>query len=220
VFSGGKLELRKGQDLALAAFRAFHRRHPEALLLTAWHSPWSDLMNDAVAHPGLIPPRATAEGVPDVVGWAVANGVPPDAVIAIGPTPNIAMPHVIREADVALFPNRAEGGTNLVAMECMACGIPTILSANTGHLDLLRTPGVAIPLTRQAPIIRAGLDTTDWGGERRGGGGRGAGNRLARPRSRARDGRAGGPVHGRDGLEAADRPAAARDRAFAAVATT
>ena len=163
VFSGGKLELRKGQDLALAAFRAFHRRHPEALLLTAWHSPWSDLMNDAVAHPGLVPPRATPEGTPDVIGWAVANGIPADSVIAIGPTPNIAMPHVLREADVALFPNRAEGGTNLVAMECMACGIPTILSANTGHLDLLRTPGIALPLTRQGPVSRSGLDTTDWG---------------------------------------------------------
>ena len=163
VFSGGKLELRKGQDLALAAFRAFHRRHPEALLLTAWHSPWSDLMNDAVAHPGLVPPRATPEGTPDVIGWAVANGIPADSMVAIGPTPNIAMPHVIREADVALFPNRSEGGTNLVAMECMACGIPTILSANTGHLDLLRTPDIALPLHRQGAVTRAGLDTTDWG---------------------------------------------------------
>src|SRR5262249_5848241 len=34
-------------------------------------------------------------------------------------------------------PNRGEGGTNLVAMECMACGLPTILSRNTGHLDLI-----------------------------------------------------------------------------------
>jgi glycosyltransferase involved in cell wall biosynthesis len=163
VFSGGKLELRKGQDLALAAFRAFHRRHPEAVLLTAWFSPWSDLMRTAAAHPGLAPPRPTPDGHPDIIGWAVANGLPAEAVVAVGPTPNIAMPHVIREADVALFPNRAEGGTNLVAMECMACGIPTILSANTGHLDLLRIPDIAIPLTRQGRVTRADLDTTDWG---------------------------------------------------------
>ena len=107
--------------------------------------------------------RPTADGHPDILDWAVANGIPREAVVVIGPTPNIAMPHVIREADVALFPNRAEGGTNLVAMECMACGIPTILSANTGHLDLLRHDGVAIPLTRQAPVTRGGIDTTDWG---------------------------------------------------------
>lgn len=163
VFSGGKLELRKGQDLVLAAFRAFHRRHPEAVLLTAWFSPWSDLMHDAVAHAGVVPPGATRDGAPDIVGWAVANGIPPEAIVAVGPTPNIAMPHVIREADVALFPNRAEGGTNLVAMECLACAIPTILSANTGHLDLLRAPDIALALRRQGPVRRAGIDTTDWG---------------------------------------------------------
>lgn len=163
IFSGGKLELRKGQDLALAIFRAFHKRHPEAVLMTAWFSPWSSLMEQAAAHPGIVPPRSTANGVPDVVGWAAANGIPPEAVVAIGPTPNIAVPHVIREADVALFPNRAEGGTNLVAMECLACGIPTILSANTGHLDLLRTPGIAIPMTRQGKVASPGIDTTDWG---------------------------------------------------------
>ena len=163
IFSGGKLELRKGQDLVLAAFRAFHKRHPEAVLVTAWFSPWSSLMHGAAAHPDIKPPRPTADGHPDILDWAVANGIPREAVVVIGPTPNIAMPHVIREADVALFPNRAEGGTNLVAMECMACGIPTILSANTGHLDLLRHDGVAIPLTRQAPVTRGGIDTTDWG---------------------------------------------------------
>jgi len=163
IFSGGKLELRKGQDLVLAAFRAFHRRHRDALLMTAWSSPWSSLMTDAVAHPGLTKPYPTQDGQPDVIGWAAANGIPDDAVVAVGPTPNIAMPHVIREADVALFPNRAEGGTNLVAMECMACGIPTIISANTGHLDLLRKPGVAIPLTRQRPVHSRAFDTTDWG---------------------------------------------------------
>jgi glycosyltransferase involved in cell wall biosynthesis len=51
------------------------------------------------------------------------------------------MGQIVREADVALFPNRCEGGTNLVAMECMAAGVPTIVSANTGHLDLVATGG-------------------------------------------------------------------------------
>jgi hypothetical protein len=39
VFSGGKLEYRKAQDIALAAFRVFAQRHREALLVTAWHCP-------------------------------------------------------------------------------------------------------------------------------------------------------------------------------------
>lgn len=162
VFSGGKLEFRKGQDLVLAAFRAFRQNHPEALLLTAWHSPWSEFAEKAVGHPGITPPARGADGTLDVVGWAVANGIPGDAIVSVGHSANIAMPHVIREADVALFPNRCEGGTNLVAMECLACGIPTILSANTGHLDLLRH-GIAMPLVRQGTPVKAGVDTTDWG---------------------------------------------------------
>ena len=31
IFSGGKLEFRKGQDLVLKAFKCFHQRHEEAL---------------------------------------------------------------------------------------------------------------------------------------------------------------------------------------------
>jgi glycosyltransferase involved in cell wall biosynthesis len=163
VFSGGKLEFRKGQDLVLAAFRTFHQRHVEALLVTAWASPWSDLSAGAAGLAGMEPPAIGADGRPDVAGWAVANGIPAGAVLALGPVPNIAMPHVLREADVALFPNRAEGGTNLVAMEALACGIPTILSANTGHLDLLALGDVALPLHRQRRVARDGVDTEGWG---------------------------------------------------------
>jgi glycosyltransferase involved in cell wall biosynthesis len=53
--------------------------------------------------------------------------------------------------DVALFPNRAEGGTNLVAMEAMACGVPTILSRNTGHTDLIEDEN-CYPLVEQRPL--------------------------------------------------------------------
>jgi glycosyltransferase involved in cell wall biosynthesis len=160
VFSGGKLERRKGQDIVLAAFRAFRQRHPEALLLTAWHSPWSDLSANASGRDDISQPAMGADGTVDVLAWAEANGVPADSVVTIGMTPNLVMPHVIREADVALFPNRCEGGTNLVAMECLACGIPTILSANSGHLDLLAWPDVAIPLQRQTPASFE--DRTGW----------------------------------------------------------
>jgi glycosyltransferase involved in cell wall biosynthesis len=162
VFSGGKLEYRKGQDLVLAAFRAFHQRHPEALLLMAWHSPWTTSSSLRFGHTEIEPPPSDAEGKPDMAGWAIANGIPADAVIAVPPTPNIAMANLVREADVALFPNRCEGGTNLVAMECLACGVPTILSANTGHLDLLQHD-IALPLKRQGQPAATDLDTTDWG---------------------------------------------------------
>ena len=62
------------------------------------------------------------------------------------------MSSLLKQADLAVFPNRCEGGTNLVAMEAIACGIPTLLSANSGHLDLMRLgcPGV-IPVPSTLP---------------------------------------------------------------------
>jgi glycosyltransferase involved in cell wall biosynthesis len=157
------LEYRKGQDLVVKAFRAFQQRHQEALLLTAWNTPWQWRDQYMAAGTNTVPAEQGNDGWVDTAGWAIANGVPAHTLIALGKVPNIAMPHVIREADVALFPNRCEGGTNLVAMECMACGIPTILSGNTGHLDLLQQPGAAYRLQRQAAASCEGYETRDWG---------------------------------------------------------
>ncbi|NES71997.1 MAG: glycosyltransferase family 4 protein, partial [Okeania sp. SIO2D1] len=72
-----------------------------------------------------------------ITEWLLENDIPSNAVIDVGPIPNYMVGQILREADVAVFTNRCEGGTNLVAMESLACGIPTIISANTGHLDII-----------------------------------------------------------------------------------
>ena len=151
VFSGGKVERRKGQDLVAQAFRVFAQRHPDALLVTAWTSPWPQLARSLEQNSSISPIPFRSDGQIDVVGWLRANGIPERQVLDLGRVPNAGMPRILRECDVALFPNRAEGGTNLVAMECMACGVPTILSANTGHLDLIRA-GNCYALDTQTPI--------------------------------------------------------------------
>jgi len=164
IFSGGKLEPRKGQDLVLTAFKLFAARHPEAMLITAWHSPWPKLALAFDSEHRLAPIRFDERGYIDVVRWAVDSGLKASQVFDIGFVSNWVMPTVLREMHAALFMNRCEGGTNLVAMECMACGVPTILSANTGHLDLLRD-GAARALVRQGkprpPLGTRGFD--GWG---------------------------------------------------------
>ncbi len=160
VFSGGKTEYRKGQDLVLRGFRRFAARHPEALLLTAWGSPWPSFASSIPPSADLAAPPRDRNGQVDLAGWTRLAGIADSQVIHCGAVANRAMPRILREADVALFPNRGEGGTNLVAMECLACGVPTILSANTGHLDLLRM-GVGVPLQRQGRI--EGAAYTGWG---------------------------------------------------------
>ena len=165
IFSGGKLEFRKGQDIVVAAFRRFRERHPDALLVTAWHNHWPQLIADLdlAGHVRGVP-RAV-NGRLNVAEWLVANGIPASAILDIGCVPNAMMGQIVRETDVALFPNRCEGGTNLVAMECMAAGVPTIVSANTGHLDLLATGGCfALRSQRQVPQpTRYFANVDGWG---------------------------------------------------------
>jgi glycosyltransferase involved in cell wall biosynthesis len=151
IFSGGKAELRKGQDIVMAAFKIFAKRHPEATLVTAWHSPWPHFAR-ALDQTGLAAPVIFGkDGKLDVAAWAAANDIAAEQVIDLGNVPNVAMPPILREMDAAVFTNRSEGGTNLVAMECMACGVPVVLSRNTGHLDLIKDEN-CFPLDDQRAV--------------------------------------------------------------------
>jgi glycosyltransferase involved in cell wall biosynthesis len=169
IFSGGKLEYRKGQDLVVAAFKRFHARHPEALLVTAWHSPWPATAAKGLAlSPHVVAPPPLIDGRLDVGGWLTASGLPDRAFLDLGPLPNAAMPPVLAEMDLAVFPSRCEGGTNLVAMECMACGVPVVLSRNTGHLDLIAHRDLernCYPLDLQIPMgeVTGRADLQGWG---------------------------------------------------------
>ncbi|MBE9186359.1 tetratricopeptide repeat protein [Microcoleus sp. LEGE 07076] len=152
IFSGGKLEYRKGQDIVIAAFKQFRAKHPEALLLTAWHNFWPQYML-GMEQTGNVAgfPNINRDGSLEISQWLAANGLPVDSFIDIGLIPNHLAAQILREADCAVFTNRCEGGTNLVAMESMACGIPTILSANTGHLDLIYS-NICYPLSHQGRV--------------------------------------------------------------------
>jgi len=135
----------------MAAFKIFAKRHPEATLVTAWHSPWPHLARSLDQTGIAAPVTFDKDGKLDVRAWADANDIAPDQVIDLGHVPNSSMPPILRQMDVAVFTNRAEGGTNLVAMECMACGIPVILSRNTGHLDLVENDN-CYPLNDQGIV--------------------------------------------------------------------
>lgn len=165
VFSGGKMERRKGQDLALTAFARFAATRPDALLVTSWHGLAPELAVSLDASERAPPVCFGPDGKVDVMAWAAAAGVADSQILDLGMIPNAQMPPILREMDAAIFPNRAEGGTNLVAMECMACGVPTILSRNTGHLDLIED-GNCLTLDSQGTLEgnEAGVgDVAGWG---------------------------------------------------------
>ena len=51
IFSGGKLENRKGQDIVIAAFRRLLHHHPDALLIAAWGNIGHVALNTIAASP-------------------------------------------------------------------------------------------------------------------------------------------------------------------------
>jgi glycosyltransferase involved in cell wall biosynthesis len=165
IFSGGKLEYRKGQDIVVDAFRRFHRRHPESILVTTWHNHWPKSMT-GIDHKGYVcgMPVVNSDGRLEVTPWLEANGIPSGASHNLTAVPNHLMPQVFAQLDVSVFTNRCEGGTNLIAMECLASGLPTILSTNTGHLDLIDERH-CYPLTRQGRVdaIPPYVGTDEWG---------------------------------------------------------
>jgi glycosyltransferase involved in cell wall biosynthesis len=162
IFSGGKVEYRKGQDLVLLAFKEFARRHDDAVLVTAWHSPWSHI---AAGFKGRLaaPLAFDKDGVAQIDKWVADNGIGPGKVIDIGQIPNPLMPAVLREMDCALQPSRAEACTNLPAKEAMACGIPVIVADNTGVKDLIDGDN-CLALRRQGLVTGFGeWETAGWG---------------------------------------------------------
>ena len=163
IFSGGKVEYRKGHDLVLLAFKEFSRRHDDAVLVTAWHSPWPQL---SAGFKGKLaaPLELAADGSIHVKKWVASNGINPDKVMEIKQIPNPLMPGVLCDMDCALFPSRAEACTNLPAKEAMACGIPVILAANTGVKDII-DGGNCIALKAQKPILDFNECGTDQWGE-------------------------------------------------------
>lgn len=165
VFCGGKLEFRKGQDIMVEAFRRFlkTREGENALLVTQWHNQWPATM-EGIWSKGYVRgiPNQTIHGS-DLTGWTAANGIPDGAHVDLGMCSNAEAANAIRECDVAVFPSRAEGATNMVLTECMALGLPCIVAQNTGQRDV---PESVYWLSRQSEVtgpckLYRGFE--DWG---------------------------------------------------------
>ena len=142
IFSGGKLEIRKGQDIVIQAFKKLLLVCPDALLIASWCNDSASLSSISMSpYVSSSPENGNAKSI---LNWLVAQGIPRRNIVVPDILNAAQMASLLKQSDLAVFPNRCEGGTNLVAMEAIACGIPTVLSDNTGHLDLMRLgcPGV------------------------------------------------------------------------------
>ncbi len=121
VYSGGKFEQRKGQDIVLGAMSAFMQEHEDVVLMAHWYNIFDEKFDE-------------------ILEANIKNfNIPRERVIFVPPEPHYGMPHIFHNTDIGLFPNRIEGGTNLVLMEYMACGKPTIATYLTGHKDVIHS---------------------------------------------------------------------------------
>jgi tetratricopeptide (TPR) repeat protein/glycosyltransferase involved in cell wall biosynthesis len=163
VFSGGKLELRKGQDLVIRAYKALQDRHKDVMLVNSWFNGWEFSLNTMRASPFIrFNPTAT-DHVDKIAEVLADNGIDLDRVVTLRPRPNVTMGKVYRNTDVGLFPNRCEGGTNLVLMEYMACGKPAIASYNSGHRDVLHSLNAVLIRTMKPVVIEDhGRHSATW----------------------------------------------------------
>lgn len=136
IFSGGKFEYRKGQDIVIAAFRELCKRHDNLRLVTAWHNPWPALIPYMFKSPHIKPVGGKYTDPDWFYDLLEANGIPEEKVEHKGPLSQFELAYVMNSTDLGVFPNRCEGGTNLVLMEYMACGKPSCASTGTGHADI------------------------------------------------------------------------------------
>ena len=134
IFSGGKFEWRKGQDIVIRAFAQFAKDHPEAHLVCSWFNPWPALAIDGAQRAGLTGQGSTLEEF--YADMMVRAGIPSDRFTVLPQLSHAQLAEEMAQTDCGLFPNRCEGGTNLVLMEYAACGRSVIANKATGHSDV------------------------------------------------------------------------------------
>lgn len=138
LFSGGKFELRKGQDLVMRALKILQEKYSDIWLVNCWYNLWpasTRLMEFS---------RHIHFKFQEDESWRacmrrtyIMNGLNPERIITLELVPHEQQREIFAQTDIGVFPNRCEGGTNLVMMEYMACAKPVIASNTSGHRDIL-----------------------------------------------------------------------------------
>lgn len=133
VLMVGKLERRKGYDVALYALARLSKELPVTLVAKADYF--------------MFPERARQLGT-------VAQSMGLDCELVSGKFSTEALAHLYRSGDLFLFPSRAEG-FGLPCIEALASGLPTLATGYSGQTSFLDTiPGLYCEIRfDMAPLV-------------------------------------------------------------------
>lgn len=136
LISTGALSLRKGTPYLLEAFRLVRQKIPSARLLLT-----------ANIHESIVPVLTNYRDLP--IEWSPS-------------LPHPMLAERLRNADIFVLPSLEEGLAR-TALEALACGLPSIVTPNTGVNDVV-TPGVngeIVPVRDPSAIAEAILSLRD-----------------------------------------------------------
>ena len=143
VFSGGKFEKRKAQELTVKAVAEVQKKYPNIQFLAMWHN--------------LFDPDNAKEGIKKLLGdTGIKN------VHYLGLYPQEIMAQIMRGTTIGIFPNKCEGGTNLVLMEYLACGKPVIANYFTGQKDVLAPHYAFLTQGEDSKILAETIDYLEY----------------------------------------------------------
>ena len=157
VFSGGKFEYRKSQDLVIAAMKLFMERHADVYLACSWYNQWPAAIDTMALSSHIVFDRRGDDSLTFIRHVLADNGIPLERAIIYPLVSNSLMRDIYLSTDIGLFPNRCEGGNNMVMCEYMACGRTVVASDMTGHGDVIHERN-AFPLTSYKPKVVSLLD--------------------------------------------------------------
>jgi glycosyltransferase involved in cell wall biosynthesis len=184
IFSGGKFEFRKGQDLVLAAFKALMDKYPDLHLTTVWENLWPESAATMSASTHIKLNLWGNSWKERMATLCVLNGIPPERVTHHEICSQSDVARIMADTDLGVFPNRCEGGTNLMLMEYMARQRPVIASYNSGHMDVANAgnsrlltqqdhitlkpyPGMNLTACWWEPQLDELIDAIEWAHEHR-----------------------------------------------------
>ncbi|MCK4822452.1 glycosyltransferase family 4 protein, partial [bacterium] len=145
IFSGGKLEHRKAQDIVAYVVGKMQKKYPDVLLVTNWGNLFKSK-------------ESSQEDFNKIRDYLI-----PDQTIMTEIISQSELVKYIGESDIGFFPNRSEGGTNLVMMEYMACSKTVVANTARGQADVLDDEhAYCISGKTEDDLIDEAIEALEW----------------------------------------------------------